>query len=251
MQDQLNVHKLADPKDAGPLYLQIREYIQRQIADKVYNIGDILPSELEYQKQFNVCRITVRNAINELVINGLVERTRGKGTVVLEKKLTENVSKITSFSQELANRGLEAHTSFVGVTIVRAGPTVSEGLGVGPDDFVLNIRRIRGTREYPIVYADSYFTLDRNLPVDKELYYGSLYTVIQEHCGINWKTELFPHSDIFEAIPADDNQAQILGIDPGMPILKRISKTKDKDGRVFEFAFCYHRGDKFSCSVVF
>ena len=243
--------KLDNSKNARPLYLQIKNYIYQQIADKVYDVGSILPSELEYQKRFGVSRITVRNAINELVVEGFLERTRGKGTVVLFKKVTENISNTSSFSEEMTERGLTAHTSFVNVSLVRAGAMVGENLGVKADDFVINIQRIRGTKEYPIVYADSYFALDRNLPVDKDLYYGSMYDTVKKHCGVNWKTEIHRHSDSFEAISADHDLAKKLEINPGMPVLKRFSKTKDKEGRIFEFAICYYRGDKFSCSVAF
>ncbi len=243
--------ELDNSKDAQPLYLQIKDYILRQINENKYKEGDILPSELEFQKQFKVSRITVRNAINELVVDELVQRARGKGTVVLPKKVTENISHTSSFSEELASRGLVAYTSSVKVSNVRAGSYVAEHLGIEPDDFVVNIQRIRGTKEYPIVYADSYFTLDRNLPVDKDLYYNSLYETIKKYCGIDWKTEILRHSDSFESILADDNLAEKLQIKPGMPVLKRVSRTKDKNGRIFEFAICYYRGDKFVCSVEF
>lgn len=60
--------KLDNSPNALPLYLQIKNYILNQITEKKYNVGDILPSELDFQKQFNVSRITVRNAISELVM---------------------------------------------------------------------------------------------------------------------------------------------------------------------------------------
>ena len=243
--------KLDNSPNALPLYLQIKNYILNQITEKKYNVGDILPSELDFQKQFTVSRITVRNAISELVMEGYLERTRVKGTVVLYRKATENISHANSFSSEMAQQGLEIHTSFVSVSNIRANSMIAENLGIQPDDFVVNIQRIRSTKEYPIAYTESYFTLERNLPVDKELYYGSLYETIKEYCGINWKTEIFRHSDTFTAILADSNLANKLQINSGMPVLKRISKTQDRDGRIFEFAICYYPGDKYSCSVAF
>lgn len=243
--------KLDNSKNSPPLYLQIKKFILSQINDKVYKVGDILPSELEYQNLFGVSRITVRNAISELVMEGYLERTRGKGTVVLSKKVTEHINHANSFSSEMAQRGLEIHTSFVSVSNVRAGSLVAENLGVKPDDFVVNIQRIRGTTEYPIAYTESYFALDRNLPVDKDLYYGSLYETIRKYCGINWKTEILRHSDTFTSILADSKLAKKLQISSGMPVLKRISKTQDRTGRIFEFAICYYPGDKYSCSIAF
>ena len=236
---------------AVPLYLQVKDIIKKRLNDKTYDVGDILPSELNFQEEFEVSRITVRNAINELVTEGLLERTRGKGTVVLAKKMDEQIRRTKSFTEEMKELGMTAVTRDTNVAIVQADPAIAEKLSVPLNEYVLRVERVRGTGSDIIVVLESYFTLDRNLPVDKELYYHSLYDMTREYCGIDWKNDLFRYSDRFEAIKSDTALAAKLGIKKSDPVLKRTSQTCEADGRIFEYTICYYRADKYSCTIYY
>ena len=247
----MDIIMLDNTKDALPLYLQIKMIIKKRLDDKVYEVGDILPSELEFQDEFKVSRITVRNAINELVHEGYLQRTRGKGTIVLFRKLNEKISSARSFTQEMADLGLCAVTRDVKISIIKADSFIAEHLGINTGDYALHIERIRGVEEYPIGYFDSYFSIERNLPIDKDLYYGSLYETIKNHIGIDWMVDISRFTDKFESIEADSILAERLDVKNGAPILKRTSQTVDKDGVILEFTICYYRADKYSCTITY
>lgn len=240
---------LQKTKNAPPLYLQIKQIIREKLDKKDYVVGDILPSELELQSQFNVSRITVRNAINELVNEGYLERTRGKGTIVVFKKLDEHISHTRSFTEEMQHLGIDLITLSVNLSLIPASSSIADFLDISLSDYVLKIQRLRGTVNYPIGYFESYFSIEKGLPIDKDYYQGSLYQMIKDQCGIDWKTDIFRMTDHFESIAASKTLAEKLKIKKGSPVLKRLSQTCDKNHRIFEFTECYYRADKYSCTI--
>ena len=242
---------LDNKKNSQPLYIQIKNHIKGQLENKIYDVGDILPTESDYQKQFGVSRITVRNAINELVTEGYLTRTRGKGTTVSFKKLNEIICRGSNFTEEMKQFGLKAFTWAVSVSIIKSDSLISEKLGIPKGEHALKVERLRGTEEYPIVYFETYFSMEKNMPIDKDMYKGSINDTIRRYCGINWRTDLYRMSDHFEAIQADTDLAKKLDVELNTPVLKRSSQTCDKNDHVFDFTVCYYRGDKFSCTVTY
>lgn len=171
--------------------------------------------------------------------------------MVVFQKLNETISHTRSFTEEMQSIGLTAVTKTVELSIVKADSFISQYLGVTPGCHVLRIQRLRGVAEYPIGFFDTYFSIDRNMPIDKNLYRGSLYETIKTHCGIDWKTDIFRMADHFESVRAEAEIAKKLEIKSGEPILKRISQTCDKKKQIFEFTLCYYRADKYSCTITY
>lgn len=74
-----------DPNSSKPLHLQAEEILRRLIEENDYKNGKLLPSETDMSKQLNISRNTLRQAINKLVIEGLLIRKKGVGTKVTKK----------------------------------------------------------------------------------------------------------------------------------------------------------------------
>ena len=89
----------------NPLYLDVYNDILNKIDTSVYKPGMVLPSEQDLQKQYNVSRITVRRALSDLVHDGLLERTRGRGTVILPKKNKEDLYELSGFTEDAKRNG--------------------------------------------------------------------------------------------------------------------------------------------------
>ena len=83
-----------ETKLATPLYKQLKERIEEQIANNVFPKSERIPSENELMQLFHVSRITVRKAIAELVSDGVLVKERGKGTYVCDKAMNVQVQKI-------------------------------------------------------------------------------------------------------------------------------------------------------------
>ena len=95
--------------DKGPLYLQIKEIIEDRIIHGIYTIGNYIPTEIEFEEEFNVSKVTVRAAIKELVTLGYLERKSGKGTTVINHKQMSNETNNKNFTEKLVEQGNKIH----------------------------------------------------------------------------------------------------------------------------------------------
>lgn len=231
-------------KGASPLYYQIKGILRDKIENEEYLPGDTLPTELELQNIFNVSRITVRQAINELVNEGYVSRIRGKGTVVVSNKIEENLNKIMSFTDEMKIRGLVPSTKFAKISIVKLNKTIAKYLNAKRGDEAYKIERLRYANNSPIVFFVTYLKRELDLPIDNEKYMGSLYELLKAKGIIPAKIK-----EYFEAVTADEEVCRYLDINIQTPVLKRtrISYTSNND--TLEYTICYYRADKYKYAV--
>src|SRR5690625_3546782 len=92
-----------------PLYKQVKQKMIKEI-NQYMKAGDLIPTESELEEKFNVSRITVRKAIDELVEEGYVEKIQGKGTFVLSTKIVQDANSITSWTEEMLLKGKNPET---------------------------------------------------------------------------------------------------------------------------------------------
>lgn len=232
-------------KGASPLYYQIKEILREKIENEEYLPGDTLPTELELQKLFDVSRITIRQAISELVNEGYVSRARGKGTVVIFKKIEEPLNRIMSFTEEMKMRGYEPKTKFVNISIVKANKTIAKFLELDKIDKVYKIERLRCINDSPLVLFTTYLRKDLNLPLDEKEYYGSLYELLKKTNNII----VTKAKEYFEAVASNEQISKHLNISVHTPVLKRTRISYDNNCNVLEYTICYYRADRYKYSV--
>src|SRR3569833_738583 len=90
-----------------PLYYQLKERLTQQIMGGDFQPGTLMPSERELSDRYGISRMTVRQALGEMVKEGLLLREQGKGTFVAEPKITQGLLRLTSFSEDMQSRGLK------------------------------------------------------------------------------------------------------------------------------------------------
>lgn len=232
-------------KGASPLYYQIKELLKDKIENEEYLPGDVLPPEIELQERFNVSRITVRQAINELVNEGYLSRTRGKGTVVISNKIEEKLNKIMSFKEEMRVRGLDQYTKFAKISVVKLSKTIADFLGVNKGDEAYKLERLKYVNDSPMVFFVTYLKKSLNLPLKDEEYMGSLYEFLEK----NYNIQLTKAREYYEAVLADKQICEYLDIEMHDPVLKRTKISYDDAGNVVECSICYYRADKYKYSV--
>ena len=234
------MEKLDFGKGAVPLYIQIKKII------KEYAPGDSLPSEAQLQEIFHVSRITARQAIAQLESEGLVERARGKGTRVLfQNKIEEQLAGIKSFTNETLERGIQPGTRWAHIELVKADRHVADIFGCKKGDLVYRLDRVRTGDDVPIVYFVSYFSRDRNLPLEDEKYTGSMYALLDE---LNIRKPVKTREN-FKAITARKEEAEKLDIKKGDPLLIRERVSYDHEGNVLEYTISYYPGERYSYSI--
>ena len=93
-----------DKKSPLPLYYQVEEHIKQTIQSEELQPGDALPSERELSENFQISRMTVRQAITNLVNQGFLFREKGRGTFVSNQKFEQNLQGLTSFTEDMKAR---------------------------------------------------------------------------------------------------------------------------------------------------
>ncbi len=227
------------------MYYQIKEFIKEKIENEEYLSGDTIPTELELQNMFGVSRITVRQAINDLVNEGYVSKIRGKGTVVALSKIEEPLNRIMSFTEEMKQRGFIPVTKYAKVSIVKANKFIANHLEIGLREEVYKIERLRCADDSPMVFFITYLNKELNLPLDDREYTGSLYELLKKNNNI----EVVRAKEYFEAAAADEQLSDFLEVGLYAPVLKRTRISYDNSGKVIEYTICYYRADKYKYSV--
>lgn len=232
-------------KGAPPLYHQLKEILKQEIEEEKYKKGDIFLTERQLQEKYDVSRVTVRQAVSELVNEGYLQSSRGIGTTVVFNKIDENLKQVISFSEEMARHGITMNTSHCVMSRERAGKTVAGNLKLDPGGYCYKLERVRCAQNIPIVYSITWLTNKYRLPIDNNLYKDSLYKLLKEEYSI----VIARGRDTFEAVLATAVTGGYLNIEPGQPVFKRIRVTYDQDGDVLEYTICYYAGERYKYSV--
>ncbi len=231
-----------------PVYYQIKQTIKNWIVNKDFKPGEKIPSENELASQFNVSRLTVRQAIYQLVQEGFLKSKRGGGTFV-----TNNETLIDSFGLEfigfmddLLYQVSKVKTASAVLSRVPSAKFVSEKLELNENEEIICIQRVRFLRDKVFSYTVNYLPLQLGLKInEKELYKKPLLEIVEHDLGIQF-TEAF---QTIQASFANQEIADHLRIPSGSPILyiERIMYTKGK--KPVEFVQSSHPGDMYKFIV--
>ena len=202
-----------------PVYHQIRRTIKHWILDKQYNPADKIPPENELANQFDVNRMTVRQALSSLVDEGLLIRKRGEGTFVTQNEaLIENLNlKHIGITNELLLPLEKSKTLTVEKSKIEPSLLVREKLKLKKSDrYVIRIKRDRLVPEGFRAFTINYLPLDiGNQMHEKALMKKPLLKIMEDDLKVKF-TEAF---QTIEASFADEETAKHLGIHPGNPVL--------------------------------
>lgn len=231
-----------DRTQAGPLYHQIRTHLQEAIEGRQLTPGDRVPSERELTEQFSVSRMTARQALRELEMQGYLYRVQGKGTFVAQPKFVQPLGRLTSFTQDMRRRGLEPGAVVLAVEETAAGRHVAEALKIGPDSPVFRLERLRLANGEPMALEAAHVDA-RLCPglLSARFENSSLYQVLQDRFGIR----LGHASQSLEAVAARTYEATMLHVREGAPLLLIERTTLGEADRPVEFVRSLYRGDRY------
>lgn len=224
-----------------PLYTQLEDVIRKSIEDGIYKPGDMIPKEADYQEMYDLSRITVRQAMNNLADKGYLRRIKGKGTIVLPKKLEEPLLKIKGFTEEMKEKGIIPTTKLASIMISKSFGEVSINLGQKDGDEIYKLRRVRCINNVPIVLFDTFLKQELELDLNNEVYYGSLYDYLQVKKGIRI-TKVVQR---ITAAVANKELGSFLGCEVGAPVLILKRQAYDEHGRIVEYTVGKYAADKY------
>lgn len=215
-----------------PLYVQVYNAMRDNITSRKWLPRQRLPSEAELVEEFNVSRITVRRAVDELVHEALVVREKGLGAFVAPPKHSYRLTTLTSFTEELIEKGFRPGTEILDFSVIPAPEDVASHLKVLPGEEILRIERRRFADGKVVALNLSHIPyklcpgLSREDVADK-----SLYKVLEAKYGLYIKKA----SRDFEMIEAEEYEARLLEIPVGTPILKLTGTVSTGDGTVVDY----------------
>jgi len=180
------------------LYSQVETVLASEILDGALKVGDQLPTEDDLIARFDVSRITVRRAIQNLVSRGLVEIRRGKGTFVAAPRITQELTELSGFVEDMHALGRKPTARVLGKEIVTADATVASHLALTKGERVVRIHRVRLADGVPISFDETYLPRD----VGERLLQEDLAT-----------------QPIFALLEASDGHAHVLAINVLAPYL--------------------------------
>ncbi|MBV8254093.1 MAG: GntR family transcriptional regulator [Chitinophaga sp.] len=235
---------LLDHDSKVPLHLQAEEQLRKLIRDNHFRVGDTFPKETDLAKRWGISRNTLRQAISNLVKDGLLERKKRSGTTVRKKKITTDLANWLSFSHEMEDKGTPFKDLKHEVTIVKANKHVALQLQIPVGTPVVCLERTRSTGRNPMVYFESYFHPRIGL-TGNENFKRPLYELLDEE----FHTVPVYSQEEIKAIAASEQIAALLKIPAEAPVLERKRLVLDAGRKPIEYNICYYRSDWFTYSI--
>jgi GntR family transcriptional regulator len=232
------------PRPAGAArYREIEQHL-RKLIDHA-SPGDALPTEAELCARFDVSRMTVRQALQELSNAGLVDRQRGKGTFVAARPMHRSAGVFLSFTEEMARRGMTATSRLVSARIDAARPEEIADLRLAEGADVVRVERVRLADGVPIAFEDAAVVGDYQAVLDADLAAGSLHGAL-ETLGVVATSA----TGTVTARLVTRAEARLLDVTPRSALLVELRLLYDQHGRPFERTESRYVADRYVIDVV-
>lgn len=228
-----------------PRYRTIEQALRERIAD--LRTGDLLPSDAELCAEFGVSRMTARNAMQRLAEEGLVLRVSGRGSYVAEPPAHRRADRLMSFSSEMLRRGRTPTSLIVSREIRPAWRSVARELGLAEGEPIVYLRRVRCADGQPIALETTLLIGSLSPAVmAADLRHDSLHAVLLE---AGWL--LRRGTATVTAAPASTEDARLLGVQGGDPMLVERRIIIDGFGRPLESTESRYPAERYAIDVRF
>lgn len=230
---------MIDKSSPIPVYYQLKEDILKKIREGVWKVGQCIDSERELSENYGVSRMTIRQALGELVQEGILVREKGKGTFVCEPKVKQK--DMMSFSEIIKRTGRTLETKVVEFNKI---PTPEDLTDTFSFEEVYKINRNRIVDGECIANEIVYIPSDYCGFINEEKLQGSLYNILEE---FGYSVE-YSESSI-KAVIMDETNKKIFGVEEQVPLLQINGKTINSDGKVLFVEEATYRSDKYILEV--
>jgi len=234
---QTSMERKVDLNDNSPLYMQIARKLGDDVRNGRYQVDQALPSERTLSELLDVSRVTARKAIDQLVEQGLVVRRRGSGNYIAPR-IEQTLSKLSSFSEQLQQRGYRAGSRWLRREVVIASSDEQLSLGLAQNTKVARLERLRLADDVVMAYEVS--VLPFGVLPDPAAVGDSLYAYLAQ---IN-KSPVRALQHI-RAINATGVLAGQLGVPDGQAVLFITRLAYLESGEAVELTHSYCRSDHY------
>ncbi|ULR44236.1 GntR family transcriptional regulator [Rhizobium sp. K102] len=237
---ELNSRGLRDAGLTGPLYKRLAQALTGLVQEGLLKPGAALPGERDLAEALKLGRVTVRTAYRDLMASGVLESRHGSGTFVSSRveRMEQSLWRLSSFSADMRSRGRLPAARILSRSVNRPSPEESFLLGLGGDESVLRLDRLRLADGLPLAIERAVVPI--KFLGDDAGGEGSLYDALAAngHRPVRALQRL-------TAVTLDPSSAAILNVKSGAPalLIERVSRLEDQ--RVVEYTRSHYRGDAY------
>jgi GntR family transcriptional regulator len=226
-----------------PRYHQLKEILRERIRSGEWAPGGLIPSERELSETYHISRMTARQAITDLVNEGVFYREQGRGTFVTRNKITQQLIRLTGFTEDISARGQHPSTKALSLEMRPADELVAERLrvAVGTPIFCLHRLRLADGEPLAIEFTHLSFKGCERL-MEEDLERQSLYRLLESKYGL----ALMEADQELEAGLAGAEEAALLKIAPGSAVLFTRRITYIDRNQPVEYAKSVYCGAKYT-----
>ncbi len=232
-----------DRSSPVPLYHQVASGLETAIREGVLPPETKLENEIALAKRYNLSRPTMRQAMDQLVRDGLVVRRRGVGTQVVGPPVRRSL-KLSSLYNDLQDEGTQPQTRVLTLETVTAPEAVREQLGLSDGAQVYHVRRLRSVDGRPLAVMENWMPATIATLSASSLEEDGLYNLLRR-AGVDFR---MAHQKVGATV-ADASQAQLLHVDRGSALVVMERTALDSSGTPVEYSHHVYRADRYSFDI--
>ncbi|MBL4930276.1 GntR family transcriptional regulator [Clostridium paridis] len=230
---------MIDKNSPIPVYYQLKEDIKNKITNGIWKVGECIASERELTETYGVSRMTIRQALGELVQEGILIREKGKGTFVCDPKVKQE--DMMSFSEIIKKTGRSLETKVIEFKVIETPVELQE---VFPFEQIYLINRVRIVDREVIANELVYIPCAYCGYIDKEMLKGSLFKILE---GFGYVVD---HSESeIRGVLMNNEYKKIFNVDKEVPLLKTYNRTFMGPKKVLFVEESIYRSDKYILQV--
>lgn len=233
-----------DKKKKIPKYQIIENSIINDIKTGKYIEDEVLPTENELAKYYEVARITVRQALGNLENKGFIRKVRGSGSYVNKLKTIQRTHLLQSFTSEITELGKSVRSEIRTFSIVSAGKTVSKILNINPSDQIFYVERVRFANNDPVLFEKSFFHTEKHPNLSMSVLLSSKYDYAEKN-----DMDVIMADQNISAIFPPEHIAKELQITMTSPMIKILNTSYTKHGNVFDYTELYLHPDLYQLNI--
>ncbi|GEK59074.1 GntR family transcriptional regulator [Marinococcus halophilus] len=238
-------HPSIDQSKPESLYLQVKNVLVDRIDRHIWQENNLIPTEQELMKEFDVSRTTIRQAISILVQTGLLERRQGKGTIVKPQKLVGSLGRLKGFAEEVIEKGQTPSSRLIRAEFRDDLYHEKSMLKAGSEEEILLLERIRFADEIPVALERTCWPKDLGeLLMNEDLNQAKYYEILEKH-----SIYLKKANESIIAINATIDEADLLGIRAGEALLKMTRLSFGIHDRPIEYTKTRYRSDQYHYDI--
>lgn len=211
-----------------PLYVQLKEEIKAAIKNGTFPNNEKIPTEAELSEQFNVSRITVRRAVEELCQEDYLVKKQGKGTFVKHQKVQRKIANnhLLSFSESCRANGMVPSRLVTTRTLIELSKEDAAVMGAAPGNKAVFIQRINMADGSPIMCENNYYPYPKFAFLLEETLDGSLYQLLEKQYNIKVTHSKNSYLDIARA---SGDLSKLLKVPNGEPLFFLYTEIYDSN----------------------